>query len=138
MTQREFFNAIITANISADITAFAKERVAHLDTVNSNRKAKGTVTQRENEGIKANILAGVKPNVTYTANEIGVMVGISTAKASALCRQFVQAGTFTESEVKIKGKGKVKGYTFTDNTPTVEVDPIDKVYTLPAEPTVED
>ena len=113
MTQREFFNAVITANISADITEFAKERVAHLDTVNSNRKAKGTVTQRENEGIKANILAGVKPNVTYTANEIGVMVGISTAKASALCRQFVQAGTFTESEVKIKGKGKVKGYTFT-------------------------
>ena len=113
MTQREFFNAVITANISADITAFAKERVAHLDTVNSNRKAKGTVTQRENEGIKANILAGVKYGVTYTASEIGVMVGISTAKASALCRQFVQAGTFTESEVKIKGKGKVKGYTFT-------------------------
>lgn len=138
MTQREFFNAVINANISADITAFAQERVAHLDTVNSNRKAKGTVTQRENEGIKANILAIVKPNVTYTASEIGVMAGISTAKASALCRQFVQAGTFTESEVKIKGKGKVKGYTFTDNIPTVEVDPIDKVYTLPAEPTVED
>jgi hypothetical protein len=126
MTQREFFNAVINANISADITAFAKERVAHLDTVNSNRKAKGTVTQRENEGIKANILAGVKPNVTYTANEIGVMVGISTAKASALCRQFVQAGTFTESEVKIKGKGKVKGYTFTiEDNPVCEVNELD-------------
>lgn len=154
MTQREFFEAIIKAEFASDkiidteaktlvtvedVKAFAKERIAHLDTVNSNRKAKGTVTQRENEGIKANILAGVKPNVTYTANEIGVMVGISTAKASALCRQFVQAKTFTESEVKIKGKGKVKGYTFTvEDNPTVEVDPIDKVYTLPAEPTVED
>lgn len=113
MTQREFFNAVINANVSADVTAFAEGRIKHLDDVNANRKSKGTPTQRENEIVKANILAGVQPNVTYTANEIGVMVGISTAKASALCRQFVQAGTFTESEVKIKGKGKVKGYTFT-------------------------
>ena len=113
MTQREFFNAVITANLSAEMTAFAQERINHLDTVNGNRKSKGTPTQRENVSIKNDILAGIEPNVTYTANEIGVKFGISTSKASALLRQLVQAGTLDESEVKIKGKGKVKGYTFT-------------------------
>ena len=61
MTQREFFNAVIKAEFAdivdtenktittaEDIKAFAKERIAHLDTVNGNRKAKGTPTQREN------------------------------------------------------------------------------------------
>ena len=115
MTQREFFNAVITANISADITAFAKERIAHLDTVNSNRKAKGTATQRENAVLRATILATVKRDNThiYTASEIGKMVEISTAKASALCQQIVSAKLATAHDVKIVGKGKVKGYTFT-------------------------
>lgn len=137
MTQREFFNAVITANVSAEITAFAKERIAHLDTVNDNRKSKGTVTQRENAVLRADILAKVDKGVTYTANEIATLMGITTAKASAMCKQIAENGNATVTDVKIKGKGKVKGYTFTDKTPAVEADPIDKVYTLSAEPTVE-
>lgn len=114
MTQREFFNAVITANISAEITKFAQERIAHLDTVNSNRKAKGTPTQRENAVLRATILATVKRGDThiYTASEIGKMVGISTAKASALCQQIVSAKLATAYDVKFVGKGKVKGYSF--------------------------
>lgn len=115
MTQREFFNAVITANISADITKFAQDRIAHLDSVNSNRKAKGTPTQRENAVLRATILATVKrgDEYIYTASEIGKMVGISTAKASALCKQIVDAKLATAYDVKFVGKGKVKGYSFT-------------------------
>ena len=120
MTQREFFNAVINANISADITKFAQERVAHLDTVNSNRKAKGTVTQRENAVLHADILAKVDKGVTYTANEVATLMGVTTAKASALCKQIAEGGNATVSDVKIKGKGKVKGYTFTPDEPEVE------------------
>jgi hypothetical protein len=113
MTQREFFNAVINANISADITAFAQERVAHLDTVNSNRKAKGTPTQRENAETMAKILDGVEYGVQYTASALAEMFGLSTAKASALAQKFVANGNATVADVKVKGKGKVKGYTFT-------------------------
>ena len=120
MTQREFFNAVITANVSAEITAFAKERIAHLDTVNDNRKSKGTVTQRENAILRADILAKVDKGVTYTANEIATLMGITTAKASAMCKQIAENGKATVTDVKIKGKGKVKGYTFTPDEPEVE------------------
>ena len=113
MTQREFFNAVITANISADITAFAQERIAHLDTVNSNRKSKGTPTQRENAETMTKILNGVEYGVQYTASALAEMFGISTAKASALAQKFVANKQATVADVKVKGKGKVKGYTFT-------------------------
>lgn len=113
MTQREFFNAVIIANINADLTAFAQERVAHLDNVNANRKSKGTPTQRENATLMDTIYNGVEFDVQYTAAALADKFGISTAKASALAKKFVDNGQATVAEVKIKGKGKVKGYTFT-------------------------
>lgn len=113
MTQREFFNAVINANVSAEITAFATERIKHLDDVNANRKSKGTPTQRENVETMAKILNGVEFGVQYTASALAEKFGISTAKASALAKKFVDNGQATVTDVKIKGKGKVKGYTFT-------------------------
>ena len=113
MTQREFFNAVINANVSAEITAFATERIKHLDDVNANRKSKGTPTQRENAETMVKILNGVEFGVQYTASALAEMFGLSTAKASALAKKFVDNGQATVADVKVKGKGKVKGYTFT-------------------------
>lgn len=128
MTQREFFEAIIKAEFASDkivdteaktlvtiedVKAFAKERIAHLDTVNSNRKAKGTPTQRENAALMDTMLNGVEFGVQYTASALAEKFGITTAKASALAQKFVANGKAVASDVKIKGKGKVKGYTFT-------------------------
>ena len=45
------------------------------------------------------------------ASEIAVALEISTQKTSALCRQLVENGTLNAEDVKVKGKGKVKGYT---------------------------
>ena len=119
MTQREFFNAVINANISADITKFAQDRVAHLDTVNANRKSKGTPVQRENAETMAKIIDTVKPDVPYTASELAKMFDISTAKASALAKKFVDNGQASVVQARVeKGKSKVNVYTFT-STPTV-------------------
>ena len=118
MTQREFYNAVMSANVSDAIKAFAKERVAHLDTVNANRKSKGTPTQRENAVLMDTIYKGVEFGVEYTASALAEKFGISTSKASALAKKFVDNGQATVADVKIKGKGKVKGYTFT--APEVE------------------
>lgn len=114
MTQRDFLTAVINANISADITDFAKSRIAHLDEVNSRRKERGTVTQRENEDIKVAVLKKFEAGVSYTAAEVAgwEIEGIkSTQKASAILRLLVEADKLVQGEMKIKGKGKVKCYT---------------------------
>ena len=44
------------------------------------------------------------------ASAVAGELEISTQKASALCRQLVADGELNVTEVKVKGKGKQKGY----------------------------
>lgn len=114
MTTREFYTAVISANVAEDVTKFAENALAKLDEKNAKRKAEGSKTAKENVAIKANLVSAMEKGVTYTAAELfalGVEGVTSTQKASALIRQVVKAGEAVESEIKIKGKGKVKGYT---------------------------
>ena len=114
MTSREFYTAVINANIADTVTEFATKALAKLDEKNEKRKAEGSKTAKANVAIKEAIVNAMEQGVTYTAAEIvalGVEGVTSTQKASALMRQIVTAGQAIESEVKIKGKGKVKGYT---------------------------
>lgn len=110
MTQREFFNAVINAKINDEMDTFAKEAIKKLDKRNESRSQTKSKTQLENEGIKAKILEVLTTDELKVASEIGVMLEISTNKASALLRQLVEAGLATVQDVKIPKKGKVKGY----------------------------
>lgn len=113
MTQRTFLEMVVNANISDEMTAYAMERIKHLDEVNEHRKAKGSKTQRANVEVKKAILANLEENTVYTASQVAEMgiEGItSTQKASALLRQMTETGELTVTDIKIKGKGKVKGY----------------------------
>lgn len=115
MTQRTFLEMVVNANISDEMTAYAMERIKHLDDVNEHRKAKGSKTQRANAEVKKAILASLEENTVYTASQVAEMgiEGItSTQKASALLRQMTETGELTVTDIKIKGKGKVKGYSF--------------------------
>lgn len=109
MTNREFFNAVVTANISDELTAFAQEAIQKLDTRNETRKNKPSKTAIANEPIKAQILAYVTENAKAIAADIAVACGITTAKASSLCTRMVSDGTMKSEEVKVKGR-KVHGY----------------------------
>lgn len=123
MTQREFFNAVIAANINADLTAFAQERIAHLDTVNANRKSKGTPKQRENAEIIQRIIDTVDKGVPFTGAQIAEKYGVSAPVATALCGKIVKAGYATVAKERVeKGKGKVNVYTFTAEPIEVEID----------------
>ena len=46
-----------------------------------------------------------------TATQVGEALGVSTQKASALCRRAVKEERANVEDVKIKGKGTQKGYT---------------------------
>jgi len=114
MTNRQFLTAIVEGKVTPEIVEYAKAQIVKLDEKNAKRRETGTANQRANEGIKEAILGAMEAGVTYTAAEI-VALGIegiaSTQKVSPLMSQLSDAGKVTISEVKIKGKGKVKGYT---------------------------
>ena len=106
MTNREFFNAVIANEITEEVIAHATESIAKLDERNAKRTSKPSKTQKENESIKASILA-VLTTEPKVASEVAELVGISTQKASALLRQIEGLEV---SEVKVPKRGKMKGY----------------------------
>ena len=107
MTNREFFNAVIANEINEDVITHAKSEIEKLDARNAKRSSKPSKRSVENEPIKAQIVETIGGGAT--AKAIGEKVGISTQKASALCRQLVESGTFTATEEKVD-KRKVKVY----------------------------
>ena len=110
MTNREFYTAVIKANISEELNDFAKNAVEKLDAKNKAKIAKPSATQLENEKIKVAMLATFNEKSVKTANEVGVTMGISTSKASALLRQLVEVKKLKQAEIKVTGKGKCKVY----------------------------
>jgi len=106
MTNREFFEKVIAEVTNEELVEKAKVELAKLDARNARRASTPSKKAKENEPIKKAIrdVLGAEP---MTASEIASKVEISTQKASALLRQI---DGLTVTEVKIKGKGKVKGY----------------------------
>ena len=111
MTQREFFEKVIKANVSDELTTKAKELIAGLDKRNAQKSAKPTKTQAENEVLKGKMLETLEKGRGYLAVEIGTAMGFSTSKASALAKQLVNEGKATVADVKVKNKGTQKSYT---------------------------
>lgn len=126
MTKREFMESVIRYacdgediinNVSAnDLIAFAQKEIEALDQRNAARSAKPTAKQKENEAIKEQILETFKEQRRVIASVIGEKMGISTNKASALCRQLVNEGKMIVEDVKVPKKGTQKAYTVFLNT----------------------
>lgn len=116
MTKREFLNevvAVIDGTSEVDVLElkdFAKAEIVKLDERNANRSSKPTKTQIENEPIKEKILEILSTGERMVASAIAEKVGISTQKASALCRQLVESKKLKVEDVKIPKKGKQKAY----------------------------
>lgn len=111
MTNREFYTAIANGAMNDDLVAFAQEAIVKMDERNAKRNSKPSKTAVENEPIKAQIVEFItKRNEFCIAGAIAEALEISTQKASALCRQLVEAGKLSEKEVKVPKQGKRKAY----------------------------
>lgn len=111
MTNREFFNAILTTDIAEELKAYASDELAKLDARNEKRKNTPKKANPETEALKAQILEAVSKSTNpVTAAQVSEEFQVSTQKASALLLRLVAAGSLTQSEMKIKGQGKVKVY----------------------------
>ena len=106
MTKREMFEAIVNGNINEEVIEMAKAEIVKMDERNAKRKNAPSKKSIANEPIKAKIVE-VLTHEPQTASEIAGKVEISIQKASALLRQIEGLAV---TEIKVKGKGKVKGY----------------------------
>lgn len=110
MTNREFFTAIINANINAEITDFATDAIRKLDERNSKRKSTQTAAQKANETFKAEIADFLTDKEDFVlCSEIAKHFGVSTQKVTGVLSLMVKDGTVIAADVKVKG-GKRKGY----------------------------
>ena len=114
ITMLQFFEAVIASDIAPSYKEKAKAEIAKLDATNAKRAEKAKEKSAENAPIKQAIFDFLVANGTKTTAEIAMGVAIlegSAPKASAMCRQMVEEGRLTASEVKVPKKGKAKAYT---------------------------
>lgn len=110
MTRREFMEMVITDTTNETIADFARSEIEKMDRKNELAKSRKSKKSAENEPIKEKIYSVLNSDEVTTASAVAEKVEISTQKASALLRQMVEDGRITVEDVKVKGKGKQKGY----------------------------
>ena len=106
MTKREMYEAIVNGNVTDEVVEMAKNEIIKMDERNARRKNQPSKKALENEPIKAKIVE-VLGDEPMSASDVAEKVDISVQKASALLRQI---DGLNVTEIKVKGKGKVKGY----------------------------
>lgn len=110
MTNREFYTAIVSANVSDEVTAYAENALAKMDAANEKRRNTPSKTALANAPLIDKIKAEVLTAEPKTASDIAAVLEISVQKASALMRQIVAAGDAEAVDVKVPKRGSQKAY----------------------------
>lgn len=111
MTKRDFYTAVISAEISDELTEFAQNELGKLDAANAKRREAIAKKTEENAPLLNSIYEMLAADEPATATDIGGAMEISVQKASSMLKKLVEAGRANVTDVKIKGKRPVKGYT---------------------------
>jgi predicted transcriptional regulator len=115
MTNRDFYTAVINANINDDLTAFAQSAIEKLDIKNDKRKNTLSPNQKANEEIKTEIL-NLLATAPQSAKTIVDNIGYNTQKISALVKQLVDNGLVKVDKAKFAGSTtKVNVYSLVEN-----------------------
>ena len=109
MTNREFFNAIVSANINADLTAHAVAEIAKLDKKNAKRKATEGEIKTENKPIAEAIVTALA-NGSMISSDLAKAIGQSVQKTNGVAGEMVKLGMLIKSKVQVKNKGEVTAY----------------------------
>lgn len=117
MTNREFFEAIVNANeVNDELKEFAAAAIEKLDATNEARRKANDEKKAEKEAEKAPIreavLACIDAEVPKTASTLIEEAGVDIKPQAvpALLKPLVEAGVVAKTEIKVTGKGKVRGY----------------------------
>ena len=115
MTVREFYEAIIKADVNEELVDFAQKAIDTLDTQNAKRREKNAEKALEKEAERAPIrdaIVGVITDEPKTATTLIEEAGVELKPQAipSLLKGLVNDGVIEKTEVKVKGKGKQVGY----------------------------
>ena len=88
MTKREFYNAVIEANISEEMNEAAKGYIETLDKTNAKRQAKKTEAQAEVDKVVLNALT----TEAVKAKAIAEATGFTSSRVVASCKRLEAEG----------------------------------------------
>ena len=121
MTKREFYEKVAAGEMNDEMQTFATVELAKM--AEAAKKRKGKVSEKEqakrdaNAALVERVVNEVLGTEAMTATDVGAKLTeltgeeYSVQKVSALCRAAEAAGKANAEEVKVPGKGKLKGYT---------------------------
>jgi len=108
MTTREYFNAVLNANISDEMNEASVEFLSKLDNRNEKRKTVMTKDKAEAINRREAVLSFLKENEgAFTREQIAEAIGISPNQVTGACTTLVTNGLVTKSEVKVEKSRKV-------------------------------
>lgn len=110
MTKREFYTAIMNGEIDEQVKLFASEELEKMDAANEKRRNTLSKKAQENQPLLQQITDEILTEEPKTATDVAAVLEVSVQKASGLLRRLVEDGKAVKVDVKIKGKGKCKGY----------------------------
>lgn len=115
MTNREFYEAIVNANVTKELREFAQAAIEKLDHTNEARKVATAKKAAEREAERApmreaimNVMTDEPKTATTLIAEAGVE--LKPQAIPSLLKALVEEGTVVKSQVKVTGKGKQVGY----------------------------
>ena len=114
MTNREFYTAVIEANVNEDLTAYATAAIEKLDATNAKRVVKNAEKAAEKEAERAPIreaIVAVMTDEPKTATTLIAEAGVEIKPQAmpSLLKALVEAGTIEKVDVKVQGQGTQKG-----------------------------
>lgn len=102
MTTREFYAAVIAANVSDELTAKANELIAALDAKNEKRRTTDTKEKKEAAARRELVLAFLRENEgAFTRDDIAAAIDLEPSKVTGACTMLVKEGVVVKTEVKI-------------------------------------
>ena len=118
MTNRDFYNAIINADLTTvfedemaeSVKEHAKAALGKLDATNEKRRNSTSKKEEENLPIMEQIVNEVLSFEPMTASDIGAALGISHNKATPIVKMAVARGLAGVKDIKVPKKGMQKGY----------------------------
>lgn len=115
MTNREFYEAIVNANINDELNQFAENALRKLDHTNELRKAANAQKAADREAERAPMreaIVAAMTNEPKTATTLIAEAGVELKPQAipSLLKALVEDGTIVKSQVKVTGKGKQVGY----------------------------
>lgn len=114
MTNREFFTNIANGTLTDVEKEFAVAAIEKLDATNAKRKEKAAEGKSKKALENAPLADEAFTHLgseTKTASDIATAMSISSPKATVLLKMLVADGRATVEDIKVPGKGTVKGYT---------------------------